>query len=93
MQIYKLLETFPIVCMLFKGALPEKYRAVTIAQETELIGESKVIYPVPITFYKGGNQQQKCALRLMEIGHKDIYHLEFIARDNDYTGSYLNAVH
>ena len=42
---------------------------------------------MPVALDKSGNQQQKRALRLVEVGYQYIYHLERIARYNDYPGA------
>ena len=43
----------------------------------------------PISFHEGGDEQQQCALGLMEIGHNSLHQLERIARsDDDLCGSH-----
>ena len=80
MQIYK---NKPNKQIRFLSSATEKYRAVTIAQETETVVQSIVIDILPISPYKGRNKKQKSTLGLMEVGYQNIHHLELISRDND----------
>ena len=88
MQIYK---NKPNKQIRFLASATEKYRAVTRAQETESVFQSIVIDILPISPYKGRNKKQKGALRLMEVGYKNVHHLELISRDNNYACTQLYA--
>ena len=83
--MYKILTIFQTV------SDSEENRAVTVTQEAEIIGQSKVIDSMPVTFHKGRYKQQERALRLVEVGHKHIDYLEVIARNNYDARTDLNA--
>jgi hypothetical protein len=65
----------------------EQNRAVAVTEETEIMCKCKIIYVLPITLDKGRDQKKEGTLRLMEVGHKDVNHLERITRNDYYTCS------
>ena len=71
----------------------EQYGTVAVAEETEVICQSKIIYAVPVPFHKSRDKQEERALRLMEVGHKDIHYLELISRNDNDSGADLEALH
>ena len=69
--------------MLLFSCLRYQQRRVAIAQETEIVCQSIIIYLMPVAFHEGTHQKKQCGLRLMEIGDEHLDNLIIIARGND----------
>ena len=60
-----------------------EHRAVAVAEEAEVVGEGVVIDVVPSVADEGADEQQQCALRLVEVGYHATYDVILVARGND----------
>ena len=61
--------------------------AVSITQEPVVVLQGMVVYLAPVVAYKGGYQQQQCALRLVEIRNQCLHNFEQVSRCNKYLGA------
>lgn len=66
-----------------RNELRNQQRRITIAQETEVVSQGVVVHFPPVAMEEGTDEEEKSALRLMEIGDKHLHNLVLIAGGND----------
>jgi hypothetical protein len=64
--------------------LPQIQITVTITQKPEIVGQRIIVNFFPVVAQKGGNEQQQCALWLVEVGKHSADYFEIVTRKNDY---------
>ena len=68
-------------------SLGNQQGGITVAQETEIVFQGVIVDGFPVAVYKGGNQEQKGALGLVEVGYHHFDYVVMVAGGNDDLGA------
>lgn len=61
-------------CVFFLLFELKEEAGIAVAQESEIVGEGVIVDGAPVVIaHKGGDEEQQCALRLVEIGYHALY--------------------
>ena len=72
--------------------LPSIEIGIAVAQETVAVAEGVGVDVAPRIAQIGGDEQQKGAFRLVEVGDDGAHHLELVRRHNHQAGGAGDAV-